>query len=407
MGIDKTKKPGGGTLVQQQTQVGAFTPGKSTLVENTPKPTSVKAAVDLAYIVNENAAPVGSNQFLTQHQRDLLTYRCHDNILAAQNAWGLAWSQAWVENIIQKDEELPVLLTLGIELIAGQAIIGLGAAFKFLQKAPREDVFDILRNEIPEPNAVMEKIRGLSDGTVNTAIRAATNTGKKQAMAGLKSESKDKRDTNTYLIEIADRSAHVFEHQRSDPFGDLTDADLVLLERAWRSDSGHMASDYKAAIVSHVARYKKSEASKIGRSERPDLFNARDSKVVWVNHSKRGKRLHYHTLDHVGKGTANIPKDVDMRDETKVSPTQTQTADFQIGAPVEREFEEVALAKHLQEWKQPPETLDVDDDLRPTPDAERDPQDLNQFVPSNNEDFQPAGGGMNPNDPRTWVSKPS
>ena len=403
MGVDKQKKPGGQTLAQQQ-PVGAFAPGKTTLVEGMAKPTSAKA-LDIPYIVNENAAPDGSNKFLSQHQRDLLTFRCQDNILAAQNAWGLAWSQAWVENIIQKDEELPVLLTLGIELIAGQAMLGLGAAFKFLKKAPREDVFDILRNEIPEPSAAMEKIRGLSDGTVSAAIRAATNTGKKQAMTGLKSESKEKRDTNTYLIEIADRSAHVFEHQRTDPFDGLTDGDLVLLERAWRSDSGHMASDYKAAIVSHVARYKKSEASKIGRSDRPDLFFARDSKVVWVNHSKRGKRLHYHTLDHQTKATANIPKDVDMRDETKVNPSQLRDQDFQVGEPVEREFEEVALAKHLQEWKQPPETLDVDDERRPTPDAGRDQNDLNQFVPQNNEDFQPAGAGMNANDPSTWVPK--
>jgi len=404
VGTEKMKKPGGGTLVQPQQPVGEFAPGKTTLVESMPKPASAKA-VDIPYIVNENAAPEGSNKFLTTHQRDLLTFRCHDNIIAAQNAWGLAWSQAWVENIVQKDEELPVLLTLGIELIAGQAIIGLGAAFKFLQKAPREDVFDILRNEIPAPNAVMEKIRGISDGTMTTAIRAATNTGKKQAMAGLKSESKEKRDDNAYLIEMADRSAFVFEHQRTEPFESITDGDLVLLERAWRAVSGHMASDYKTSIVGHMARYKKSEASKIGRSRRDDLFNARDSKVVWVNHSKRGKRLHYHTLDHTGKGTANIPKDVDMRDETKVSPTQTRTADFQIGAPVEREFEETALEKHLQEWKAPPETLDVDDDLQPTPDAERDAKDLNQFVPQNNEDFQPAGAGMDANDPRTWVPK--
>jgi len=126
---------------------------------------------------------------------------------------------------------------------------------------------------------------------------------------------------------------------------------------------------------------------------------------VWVNHSKRGKRLHYHTLDHVTKGTANIPKDVDMRDETKVAPSQIQTSDFVIGPPVELEFQETAIEKHLQEWKAPPETLDVDDDQQPTPDAERDVKDLNQFVPQNNEDFQPAGAGMNANDPRTWVPK--
>lgn len=389
--------------MQQQAQASAFAPGKSTLVESA-KPSSA-SAIGVPYIESENAAPDGSSKFLSQHQRDLLTFRCHDNIIAAQNAWGLAWSQAWVENIIQKDEELPVLLTLGIELIAGQAIIGLGAAFKFLRRAPREDVLDVLRGEVAEPSGVMEKIRGLSDGNVSMAIRAATNVGKKQAMTGLKGESRDKRDTNSYLIEVADRSAHVFEHQRTDPFEGLADADLVLLERAWRSESGHTASEYKAAIVGHVARYKSSEASKIGRSDRPDLFNARDSKVVWVSHSKRGKRLHYHTLDHKTKATANIPKDVDMRDETKVNPSQLRDEDFVIGSPVEREFEETALAKHLAEWNRPPETLDVDDDRQPTPAAERDQNDLNQFVPANNEDFQSAGDGMKADDPRTWVPR--
>ena len=359
------------------------------------------------HITNENAAPVGEKRLLTLHQRDLTTGLYQDNVLAAQSAFNTALGQVWAENLVKKDEQPSVLLTFLIEAIAAQAIVGLGAAWTLFSRGKPQDVLSVLRGEdISEPGSIITAIRGIGDGPATTAIRAAVNTGRRAALAGLPDVSKDKRDTAEYLNVLGDKSAVAFEHQRLDPLNiPVSDGDLMLLCISYRAEMGHTISAYKEALVSKISRFKASEASKIGRSRRDDLFNARDSKVVWVNHSKRGKRLHYHTLDHVGKGTANIPMDVDMRADTKVSPTQTRTADFQIGPPVEREFEETAIEKHLQEWKAPPETLDVDDERQPTPAAPRDVKDVNQFVPNNNEDFQPAGAGMDTNDPRTWVPK--
>lgn len=405
MGGEREKKPGGGTLVQPDLSTVSGVPGKSTLAGAQPQ--SVKD-LGVPYITNENAAPAGEKKLLTQHQRDLTAGLYQDNVLAAQSAFNTALGQIWAENLMKKDEQPSVLLTFLIEAIAAQAIVGLGAAWTLFSRGKPQDVLSVLRGEdISEPGSIITKIRSIGDGPATAAIRAAVNTGRRAALAGLPDVSKDKRETAEYLNVLGDKSATAFEHQRKDPLNiPVSDADLILLCLSYSEEMGrHTISAYKEALVSKIERFKTSEASKIGRSRRDDLFNARDSKVVWVNHSKRGKRLHYHTLDHVGKGTANIPKDVDMRDETKVSPTLTQTADFQIGPPVEREFEETAIEKHLQEWRQPPETLDIDDDRQPTPDAPRDPKDLNQFVPKNNEDFQRAGAGMDADDPRTWVPK--
>ena len=379
MGGERERKPGGSTLVSPQ-PTQAQEPGKQTLPQGISP-----------FVVNENRAPEGG-KLLTQHQRDLLTIEYVANVGAAQSAFNTALAQVWAENLVHKEEAPSVLVTFLIEVIAAQATAGLSAAFKFFTRAKPQDVLSVLRGEdAPNPGTVVVALRAVGEGPANLAIKSATSTAKRAAIAALKGESKEGRENNGFLVEVGDQAATAFEHQRMDPLNlPVSDADLILLTNAFKADNGHKISDYKAGIEALTKKFRQSEASHIGRERRPDLGHARDSKVVWVKRSDGKTRLHYHTLDHKGAGTANIPTDVDMRDETKVVASATRTSDFVIGPPVERELEDTAIARHEQAWGRPPETIETDER---TPDAARDVKDLTQFVPQLNEDFQPVESG--------------
>lgn len=379
MGVEREYRPGTSTLVSPQPSP-TQEPGKQTLPQGISP-----------FVARENAAPA-TGKCLTQHQRDLLTMEYIANVGAAQSAFYAALSQAWAENLVHKEEAPSVLVTFLIEVIAAQATSGLSAAFKFFTRAKPQDVLSVLRGEdAPNPGAVVTALRAVGEGPANLAIKSATSTAKRSAVAGLKGESKEGRENNGLLAEIGDQAATAFEHQRMDPLNlPVSDADLILLTNAFTANNGHKISDYKAGIESLTRLFRRSEASHIGRQDRADLGHARDSKVVWVKRANGKVRLHYHTLDHVGQGTARIPMDTDMRDETRVSPTQTRTQDFVIGPPVERPLEDTALARHMQAWGRPPETVETDER---TPDAARDVKDLTQYVPQLNEDFQPIESG--------------
>lgn len=372
MGNEHSKRPAADMLVAPQPTQPE--PGKQTLPQGISP-----------FVTRDNAAPL-NGQLLTQHQRDLQTMEYIANVNAAQAAFYTALAQVWSENLVKKDESPSILITFVIEAITAQMTAGLGAAYKFFTRAKPQDVLSILRGEdAPNPGLVVSALRSIGEGPATLAIRSATNTAKRTALAGLKAESSDGRANEGFLAELGDRAALTFQHQRTDPLNlPVSDADLILLTRSYAAENGHTISGYKTAIEERTRRFRRSEASHIGRERRADLGHARDSKVVWIKRDGR-LRLHYSTLDHAGLGTANIPTSVDMRDETKVHPSQTRTADFQIGPPVERELEETALARHIQAWGQPPETIET---TERTPDAPRDVGDLNQFVPQNNEDFQ-------------------
>lgn len=393
MSGEKAKKPGGGTLNMPDLTTASGVPGKSTLVTG-PKPTKA-ADIGVPYIENENAAPA-KDKFLTQNQRNLLTFAYQDNVLAAQNAYTTALNQVWTEQLLRKDDGLPVMLTFLIELIGAQALVGLGAAWKWFARAKEQDVFSMMRGEdISEPGSILAMIRGAGPSSVQMAIRAAVDGGKSLAKTGLPTDDKDKRQSIDYLNLLADRSAKAFERQRIDPPGYVTDSDLVVLFHSYLADMGHTISEYKAAITAALERFKAADVSKIGRER--DWGGAKDTKVVWVQRGPRAPRLHY--LTH----KAFTGQSPNTMANPRIEMWGRQEDGFSIGHPVEREFEATAIEKHREVWGTEPETRKIGTWER-TPDAPRDVGDVNQFVKANNEDYQPASE-LDPNVISTWVPK--
>jgi len=390
----KTLKPGGATQLQPDLTTASGVPGKSTLVESQPKPTRVQD-VGVDYITNENQAPA-KDRFLTQHQRDLVTFAYQDNVNSAQSAYLIALNQVWTEQLLREEDGAPVLLTFLIDVIAAQALVGFGAAWKWFSRAPQQDVFSVLRGEdVTEPGSILTMIRGMNVDTVTLAMKSAVDRGKAEAKAGLGGLSKDKKQSIEYLNLLGDRSVKAFEHQRLDPIDKATDAELVILFHSYRTDMGHTLSGYKAAITDALERFKASQASKIGRERY--FSGARDTKVAWVQRGPAPPRLHY--LTHRAE-TGQSPHTMA---NPQIPMLGRQEDGFSIAHPVEREFVDTAIEKHREVWGAEPETRKIGTWQR-TPDAPRDVKDLNQFVKANNEDYQPVDD-FNQNDPRTWVPK--
>ena len=363
-------------------------PGKDTLVNRSP----VARAADIgnAYIEDRGAcASGGPGCELTPHQFDLLVKGYQGRVLAAQLQHSAALDQIRFERMLQKAEDVPILLGMMLDVLAGNALAGIMSVMRMIKggavvqlNRELDHQIQVGSGELSSQPSMMTLLAGLDETSTGFVAKAGIDQAKK---AIAKPAATEKQVALDYMTQLERVSALAWERQREDPPGYATHADMIVLFHSFAAARGHMTPDYKAALQAKVDRYVASQASRVGRhamKTQTDIDvqgnTMRDTKVVWVRRKSNPTvpALFYFKQDFPNDQSEHTLENPDI---PGLRPIDKQ---FKIDRAVETEFVDTAIEKHRAAWGAEPETQTLDDELVPRFPGARDVRDLNQFVPS-------------------------
>jgi len=375
-------------------------PGKTTLA-GTLEPTSA-AAIGDPYIEGRSHCAAGTEGgcFLAPEQRGLLVAAYQQEVIVAQQQYSQALSEIKLERLIKKDEELPMLLGLMLDVLGTQLLSGLTMAFKMLQAGDEKTVVtgiewlkQLQTTEHQEPRdkpSIRSFIQGVNETSVGFILKAGIDETKKSVKKP--SPSNEKAQALSYIDRLQETAVIAWEHQRQDPPGYATDADMIVLYHSFKARMGHSTPRYKAALEEKIQRYLASPVSKIGRAKAykgkdanvTDVgfggMTTRDTKVVWVVTKGHAlPQLYYYKLDASPNQNDHTMANLDVP-MIEGYPAEGR---FKINTPVEPEFVDTAISRHQEVWGSAPETKLVDPALVPHFRPARSVNDLNQYVPVN------------------------
>lgn len=357
---------------------GIPVPGKNTLVgQEKSKGTANASDIGNAYIEGRGFCqerPDAKGCELKPDQFRLLVDAYQKRVTAAQLAFGDALGELRIDTILKPDEDAAPLLGMLVDVMASVALGGIGSAIASIKSTPAASTFG-LGLDVQEVEDVLSVSNVLDGGkeAINWIVKASVDHGKK----ALKSTppSTEKNVTLDYIQSLQNASAIAWEHQREDPPGYATHADLIVLFHAFSASNGFTTPMIKQALSSKIQRYLASSTARIGRHQmrtEQDIKiqgnTVRDTKVAWVPDRSGVPVLYYLKQDAKNSQSPHTLSDHD------VPMLELIDRDFVRDRPVEPEFVEVAISRHKDIWGKDPETL--------SPDT-----------------------GINANDPRTWITR--
>lgn len=351
------------------------TPGKATLAAHQRSTGAANAAaIGNAYIEGRGfcqVRPDARGCELSPDQFRLLVDAYQKRVTAAQIAFGDALGELRVDALLKPDEDAAPLLGMFIDVMASVALGGISSAISAIKSTPAASTFGLGLDlqEVDDVLSVSNVIDGAKDG-INWIVKASVEHGKKALKAPARSTEKD--ITLGYIQSLQNASAIAWEHQREDPPGYATHADLIVLFHAFSASNGFTTPLIRQALASKIQRYLASSTARIGRHQmrtEQDMKiqgnTVRDTKVAWIPDRSGVSVLYYLKQDAPNDQGRNA----DMIELPLIAPLDR---DFVRDRPVEPEFIEAAISRHRDIWGKDPETL--------SPDT-----------------------GINANDPRTWI----
>jgi hypothetical protein len=382
MGTDKEKKPGGGTLVHPDVSGPTGIPGKSTLVGQ--KPATGAAAIGNAFIEGREHCAKDGDQgcFLNPVQRERLILEIKAEIRQSETFFVQALTEIGFQRLIQKDEELPAIISLALD-IAGSYFGGLAVkAMRALRSTPPETFykshegmlsFQTGTNAEPDPSLFRNVLNEASPESVDYVIKTAMSAGKRKAEKGGGDEmnadaSNRKQVTLNYLDELKASAAISYEQLAQDAPGVANDAERIAMFESFKAKNGHNVPAFVAVLKEKLDRYLKSPASEIGRNghrlrdgaSKKDSYNAtiRDTQVAWVVIAGDPvPKLYYLREDWANNSGSSAgtgaPGDMDKPENERPKSMQGMLT---LLRPVEPEFQSSALARPQQVWGFPPTT---------------------------------------------------
>jgi hypothetical protein len=342
-----------------------FDPGKTTLAQQ-------QQSINNRYIEGKEhcATPGASGCTLLPEVRARLVSAYQRKVRIAEAFYVQALGEIGLERLIQRDEELPAIVTLAIDLL-GNYVGGVvtKSLLKLRNAAPREFLktvdnmieFQTTGEDGASPNAIKTLLDMTSPQGVELIIKTATDFGKKgvKKQASQTLANNEKEDTLNYIDELKKAAAISFEHLDLDIPGVANDGQMIAAFHAFDAEMGNDVPSFKAALKQKIERYLATVA-KVGRAavrfrdplrspqeqklEPQQDFRAtmRDTQVVWVTIlGDPVPRLYYAKVDY------------------QWSPTSPQPAlddKFVLTRPVDLEFTNTALLRHQEKWGLPPQT---------------------------------------------------
>jgi hypothetical protein len=346
-----------------------------------PTPTSARD-IGNAYIehgaICDRAA--GSGCFLDKDQRRALVSAYQQRVLSAQNQYQHALADLRVDKLVEKDDDLWWVATFVLDLVGLAAVGALAKAAALLRGSP-ENVTSALVDAGVQGAAGVDASM-ISDKSLESVVRTAITTAKTQVTRPAKAAQNLAHHTErslavSYIDVLKNDAAVTYQHLREDPPASASDAELVALFTSFDAENGHTIGEYKQALTEKLARFQATWIPYVGRKyaghltplhdEDRDLADAtkprdagqfirdhgggdspvmRDLKVAWVRTKSTGQR----TLFYIRQDFAHEPG---WSRRALEQPHQLQ--------PVEPEFAEVAVRRHIAVWGSDPEELVNDD----------------------------------------------
>lgn len=379
MGTEKTKKPGGTTLAQPDVSGPTGIPGKSTLVGQ--KPATSAGDIHDAWIEGrENKT--GQGNFLTDVQRERLVNEIKLAIRTSEHFLTGALTEIGFDRLIQKEEEVPAIIALALDIASGY-LGGLATkAMKVIRAVPPDKFhktveglldFQTSTEDAKNPSLVSTLLNVASEESLADVIKRAMGAGKKTVESTTKKEQNadatDRKEVTMSYLDSLKRSAAIsYQHLSREAPAVANDAERIALYKSFDAENGHTQPDLKVVLEAKLTRYLKSPASEIGRNkhrlkdgaDKRDSYNAtiRDTQVAWVVIAGDPvPRLYYMREDWANNGGSadGVPDIYDPVPQGE-TPQKSQQGMMTLMRPVEPEFQSTALARHQQAWGFAPTT---------------------------------------------------
>ena len=400
MGRDAAHKHHGSEVTKQ---VGGHepTPGKQTRVD---------PHLSGDDYIDKGAPAKGPDSFLSDGQRQRLTAAYQQRVLAAEGHYQTAASDIRVDKLLEKDDDLPWIASMLIDLAFGFVVGQVAKALISLRDVKSAHVKKLFQDAIEfqtdDPKLEVHErayqaFGKLSDDHLKTTLGTAAAIGKSQAMGKLQaahSGGSDRKEAVAYLDQLSDAASLAYQKMREVPPGMATDAELLLLFDALDAQH-HLKSQYKLALQEKLARFEASKVTKVGRrwEQRNTYYEGqrihggeprviRDVWVEWHTFESGHPRMlvfqHQDGRDNPSVIHADEPGQVTNSEVVsghKVRQLRSPYEDPQGGISndpksifiVPEEFRETAILRHKAMWGTAPQTVHIDESASPlyfTPD---------------------------------------
>jgi hypothetical protein len=302
--------------------------------------------------------------FLDSIQRTRLVAAYQARVGRALSSYQEAITRETIDKLLEKDDDLVWIASLLIGVATDQIGTAIAAALKAIRGRVTKSLLDVdaVAQLSDRRYTWLNRLDNVSEDTLKKIGKAPADSLKDLIKGTLKdrqnAQAKTDRDAATdYLDRLQAASSAIFERYAEDPPQTATDAELLVLYRAWSAED-HNPRVYRMLVHAQVERYKASNARRIGL-QRTGPFDTQQkdthTKVGWIKVPSGGVRLAYFAQDFDAGDPAVYHDDADRMakppgDALDVEP---RFVDF-----VEPEFVGVAMERHLQLWGTQPKTYE-------------------------------------------------
>jgi hypothetical protein len=362
--------------------IGQVAPGKTDLVGT--HYTGVAFADDGATCEGKGDSVPGC--FMSDGQRGRLIELLIAEINTAQTNYKIALVELKVEKLIEKDDDLPWVIGLALDLVSAHLTSAASKALNKLKNkrvarledmgidAARREGFD----EGSKAQQMADALDKVSDKSVETAAKAGFDLGKKKVSKTSQSalnetEKTDKGQTVSYIDQLKQQCDVGYKRFLDHTLATATDAELVVIYRGFDPEY-HSVGQYKVALAEKIQRYKKSGVTEIGQHAiAPHQAHVAtvyaNRRCVWLLNADGSKALWFYSVL-----SGNQPEPW----------THGRAPDIE---RVPDEFVDAALVKSEEKWGQTPvfehpaaslmRRMGALEDSKPTSQrvASRDPKD--------------------------------
>lgn len=306
--------------------------------------------------------------FLNDRRRDHLITDIKLRVITAATNYKLALEQMRVAELLKKEDDLPWVLSLALDVATGFLMSKVTKALTKIRTAGAERV---LNNTFTSDGEAIEHARidkilsSLSDKQVEKWTKSAFDAAGKQVKSTFKKargadDQSDKTEALSYIAQLTKASDKSFETFANNAATTANDGELSVLYEGLDPDN-HSVDAYKAALDAKLKRYMKSGVTDIERKIGKDRATGyadvkRDTRVVWVQDDSFGRMLWYQeqeadhdpsTIQPGDPGSDVLP--IEQPDKLTFG-TKTPRNDAKLTKRVPDEFIEAAIARSEATW---------------------------------------------------------
>lgn len=302
--------------------------------------------------------PTGKGCTLTNDQRHDLMALYPARVANARSNFNLAITEMKFETLLQKSDDPSWISNLVLELASSFLLGSIGSAIKAFRTEKLADSANRIALNLPA-----QAVTALSEKQIEAPLSVAFIQGKKLASDYLTAANRlavtEEQKAVVPFLEAIRRGAAPGFHFFAEDLPSREDDDALVAAFLGFDDNRHTIELYKEAIAAKLERFKSSGVGDIGRRIPGAFGTAHDlddriTRAVWVTYRSGAPRRLMLESQWGPMPERLLPEGMPIFGFVNPKgPSELQ--------PVAREFESVALARHLEAWLVAPTSVEVDD----------------------------------------------